>query len=110
MRIAVYSTVPAESIAIASIGNSSPRIWGGSRTPRYQHSTAKWVQGGRGRFRTGRAGFAEELAKMGYGVTIFDNSLVPGRVALNGTPTFKLEKSIISAGCKSFKSAGCSSV
>jgi glutamate synthase (NADPH/NADH) small chain len=32
---------------------------------------------------------------MGYGVTIFDTSLVPGGLLVNGTPTFKLEKSII---------------
>jgi glutamate synthase (NADPH/NADH) small chain len=38
---------------------------------------------------------AEELAKMGYAITIFDASLVPGGLLVNGTPTFKLEKSII---------------
>lgn len=38
---------------------------------------------------------AEELAKLGYAVTIFDTSLVPGGLLVNGTPTFKLEKSII---------------
>jgi glutamate synthase (NADPH/NADH) small chain len=38
---------------------------------------------------------AEELAKLGYAVTIFDTALVPGGLLLNGTPTFKLEKSIV---------------
>jgi glutamate synthase (NADPH/NADH) small chain len=38
---------------------------------------------------------ADELAKNGYSVTLFDSSLVPGGLMVNGTPAFKVEKSII---------------
>ncbi|HWW03151.1 MAG TPA: NAD(P)-dependent oxidoreductase [Candidatus Acidoferrum sp.] len=38
---------------------------------------------------------AEELAKKGYAVTVFDSALVPGGLLVNGTPAFKLDKSIV---------------
>ena len=38
---------------------------------------------------------ADELAKRGYAVTIFDSALVPGGLLVNGTPAFKMERSII---------------
>ncbi len=38
---------------------------------------------------------ADELAKRGYAVTLFDSALVPGGLLVNGTPAFKVEKSIV---------------
>jgi len=38
---------------------------------------------------------ADELAKQGYAVTVFDAALVPGGLLVNGTPAFKVEKSIV---------------
>jgi glutamate synthase (NADPH/NADH) small chain len=38
---------------------------------------------------------ADELARRGYAVTIFDSALVPGGLLVNGTPAFKVEKSIV---------------
>jgi glutamate synthase (NADPH/NADH) small chain len=38
---------------------------------------------------------ADELAKLGHAVTIFDAALVPGGLLVDGTPAFKLEKSIV---------------
>ena len=38
---------------------------------------------------------AEELAKKGYAVTIFDSALVPGGLLVNGVPAFKLDQSIV---------------
>jgi glutamate synthase (NADPH) small chain len=38
---------------------------------------------------------ADELAKRGYGVTVFDEALVPGGLLVNGTPAFKVEKTIV---------------
>jgi len=38
---------------------------------------------------------AEELAKKGYEVTIFDSALVPGGLLVNGIPPFKLDRSIL---------------
>jgi glutamate synthase (NADPH) small chain len=38
---------------------------------------------------------ADELARRGYAVTIFDSALVPGGLLVNGTPAFKVERSII---------------
>src|SRR6516162_4352729 len=38
---------------------------------------------------------AEELAKKGYAVTVFDSALVPGGLLVNGTPAFKLDKSLV---------------
>jgi glutamate synthase (NADPH/NADH) small chain len=38
---------------------------------------------------------ADELAKLGYGVTIFESQLIPGGLLVNGIPAFKLEKHIV---------------
>jgi glutamate synthase (NADPH/NADH) small chain len=38
---------------------------------------------------------ADDLAGRGYGVTVFDEALIPGGLLVNGFPAFKLEKSII---------------
>jgi glutamate synthase (NADPH/NADH) small chain len=38
---------------------------------------------------------ADELAKLGYAVTVFDSSLVPGGLLVHGTPAFKLDKSVV---------------
>jgi glutamate synthase (NADPH/NADH) small chain len=38
---------------------------------------------------------ADELARRGYGVTVFDSALVPGGLLVNGTPAFKVERSIV---------------
>jgi glutamate synthase (NADPH/NADH) small chain len=37
----------------------------------------------------------EELVRKGYGVTVFDSALVPGGLLVNGTPPFKLDRSIV---------------
>ncbi len=38
---------------------------------------------------------AEDLARKGYAVTVFDSALVPGGLLVNGTPAFKVEKSLV---------------
>ena len=38
---------------------------------------------------------ADELAKMGYAVTIFESQTYAGGLLLNGIPAFKLEKSVV---------------
>lgn len=38
---------------------------------------------------------ADELAKLGYAVTIFESQLLPGGLLVNGIPAFKLEKTIV---------------
>lgn len=38
---------------------------------------------------------ADELVRRGYAVTIFDSDLVPGGLLVNGTPAFKVERSIV---------------
>ena len=38
---------------------------------------------------------ADELARRGYAVTVFDSALVPGGLLVNGTPAFKVERSIV---------------
>lgn len=35
---------------------------------------------------------ADELAKLGYAVTVFESQLIPGGLLVNGIPAFKLEK------------------
>ena len=46
---------------------------------------------------SGPAGLAcaDDLAKRGYAVTVFDSALVPGGLLVNGTPAFKLDRSLI---------------
>ncbi|HTL59468.1 MAG TPA: NAD(P)-dependent oxidoreductase [Candidatus Limnocylindrales bacterium] len=38
---------------------------------------------------------AEQLAKKGYAVTVFDSEVVPGGLLVNDVPAFKLDKSIL---------------
>jgi glutamate synthase (NADPH) small chain len=38
---------------------------------------------------------ADELAKRGYAVTVYDADLVPGGLLVNGVPAFKLDNSIV---------------
>ncbi|MDO8540933.1 MAG: NAD(P)-dependent oxidoreductase [Opitutaceae bacterium] len=38
---------------------------------------------------------ADELAKRGYAVTVFESQLIPGGLLVNGIPSFKLEKGIV---------------
>jgi glutamate synthase (NADPH/NADH) small chain len=38
---------------------------------------------------------AEELARKGYAVTIFDSEMIPGGLLVNGVPAFKLDQSIV---------------
>jgi glutamate synthase (NADPH/NADH) small chain len=38
---------------------------------------------------------ADELAKRGYAVTIFESQALPGGLLMNGIPSFKLEKSVV---------------
>lgn len=38
---------------------------------------------------------ADELARLGYGVTIFEAQAIPGGLLVNGIPAFKLEKSVV---------------
>ena len=38
---------------------------------------------------------AEELARKGYSVTVFDSELVPGGLLVNGVPAFKVDRSIV---------------
>lgn len=38
---------------------------------------------------------ADELAQLGYGVTVFESLPLPGGLLVNGIPSFKLEKSIV---------------
>ena len=46
---------------------------------------------------SGPAGLAcaDELAQLGYSVTIFESLLIPGGLLVNGIPAFKLEKSVV---------------
>jgi glutamate synthase (NADPH) small chain len=38
---------------------------------------------------------ADELARHGYAVTVFDSALLPGGLFVNGTPAFRVERSIV---------------
>jgi glutamate synthase (NADPH) small chain len=38
---------------------------------------------------------ADELAKRGYAVTVFESQSLPGGLLVNGIPSFKLEKSVV---------------
>ncbi len=38
---------------------------------------------------------AEQLAKQGYAVSLFDSAMMPGGLLVHGTPAFKLDKSIV---------------
>lgn len=38
---------------------------------------------------------SEELARRGFSVTIFDSELVPGGLLVNGTPAFKVDKTLV---------------
>ncbi len=38
---------------------------------------------------------ADELAQLGYAVTVFESQQIPGGLLVNGIPAFKLEKSVV---------------
>jgi glutamate synthase (NADPH/NADH) small chain len=38
---------------------------------------------------------AEDLAKKGYAVAVFDSAMVPGGLLVNGVPAFKVERSVV---------------
>jgi len=38
---------------------------------------------------------ADELAKLGYAVTVFESQMLPGGLLVNGIPAFKLEKNLV---------------
>lgn len=38
---------------------------------------------------------ADDLSRRGFGVTVFDEALMPGGLLVNGTPAFKLERTIL---------------
>lgn len=46
---------------------------------------------------SGAAGLAcaEELAKKGFAVTVLDSALIPGGLLVNGTPAFKVDRSLV---------------
>src|ERR1039457_7288774 len=59
---------------------------------------------------SGPGGFAcaDELARRGYAVTVFDSALVPGGLLVNGTPAFKVERSIVQRPIEILKKRGVS--
>ena len=38
---------------------------------------------------------ADELARLGYAVTVFESQILPGGLLVNGIPSFKLEKAVV---------------
>jgi glutamate synthase (NADPH) small chain len=57
---------------------------------------------------SGPAGLAcaDELAKRGYTVTVFESQLLPGGLLVNGIPAFKLEKTIVGRRIELLKQRG----
>jgi len=49
---------------------------------------------------------ADELARRGYSVTIFDAALVPGGLLVNGTPVFQVEKTVLQRRIDSLQKSG----
>jgi glutamate synthase (NADPH/NADH) small chain len=49
---------------------------------------------------------ADELAKQGYAVTVFDAGLVPGGLLVDGMPAFKVEKSLVQRRVEILKKRG----
>jgi glutamate synthase (NADPH/NADH) small chain len=51
---------------------------------------------------------ADELAKMGFEVTVFESQAFPGGLLVNGIPAFKLDKSIVARRIKLLQQRGVS--
>ncbi len=49
---------------------------------------------------------ADELAKLGYAVTVFESQLLPGGLLVNGIPAFKLEKHLVARRIDLLKNRG----
>jgi glutamate synthase (NADPH/NADH) small chain len=49
---------------------------------------------------------ADELAKLGYAVTVYETQLVPGGLLVNGIPAFKLEKHLVGRRIEVLKRRG----
>jgi glutamate synthase (NADPH/NADH) small chain len=54
-----------------------------------------WQEGGRGRLRPGRLAAAQQLARAGHAVTVFEKNDRAGGLLRYGIPDFKMEKSHI---------------
>lgn len=49
---------------------------------------------------------ADELARLGYAVTVYESQLVPGGLLVNGIPAFKLEKHLVARRIEVLKQRG----
>jgi glutamate synthase (NADPH/NADH) small chain len=49
---------------------------------------------------------AEELARRGFNVTVLDTELVPGGLLVNGTPAFKLDKTLVHRRLENLRKRG----
>jgi glutamate synthase (NADPH) small chain len=49
---------------------------------------------------------ADQLAEMGYAVTVFEMQTIPGGLLVNGIPAFKLEKSIVARRIQRLETRG----
>ncbi len=49
---------------------------------------------------------ADELARLGYAVTVFESQLLPGGLLVNGIPAFKLEKHLVTRRIDVLKQRG----
>ena len=49
---------------------------------------------------------ADELSKLGYGVTVYESQLLPGGLLLFGIPAFKLEKAVVERRVNILKQQG----
>src|SRR5262249_46936818 len=49
---------------------------------------------------------AEQVAKKGYAVTVFDSEVMPGGLLVNDVPAFKLDKSILQRRLDTLKKQG----
>jgi glutamate synthase (NADPH) small chain len=49
---------------------------------------------------------ADELAKLGYTVTVFEAQMLPGGLLVNGIPAFKLEKTVVGRRVELLKKRG----
>jgi glutamate synthase (NADPH/NADH) small chain len=49
---------------------------------------------------------ADELARRGYGVTVFESQTLPGGLLVNGIPAFKLDKSVVARRVDLLKKRG----
>jgi glutamate synthase (NADPH/NADH) small chain len=83
--------------------------WERAGSCRSRRTSEDRQEGRRGRLRPGRSGRAQQLARVGHDVTVFEKNDRVGGLLRYGIPDFKMEKSLIDRASSRWRPKACAS-